>query len=220
MIRRVLTARWRLVAGGGAALLACTAMATTVSAALPTNAAGGGVVSEQINFSTPIPPILYTQPTIQEGTIFGVTAWTFRDTGSSALYVDDGGLFYPAGPITINASGGSNGLENVAFGVGTFAASVSGSNTFGGSLNCTGIAGTYIRVGLVAQFAGNPGSSTASCTIDGQTVPMSFQGAGVITPTCSVSLPPSAPGLNCTGGRGVDSPITQANLQGVWVGIG
>jgi len=154
------------------------------------------------------------------------TAWTFRDTGSNGGYVDDGGLFYPPGsPLSINGSGGSPGLEDVAFGFGGFTSSAQGSNNFGGSLSCSGIVGSYVRVGLVAAFVGtpNPTSPGATCTIDAQAVvPITFSGAGLITPPCSASPQPlpGLPQVNCTGGRGVDTPISQANMQGAWSGVG
>ena len=207
------------VIAGLAGLLAQSGSAMAINP----NAAGTGLMASEIGFNPSVPAAVHTSPTVSVSPTNGVAlTWNIlADRGSQAAYVDDVGLFYE-GPATINASG-SSPFESVSTGSGSFTANVTGTNTFGGSISCPAIGvpnpGSYIRFGVVVEFAAGAGQGT--CFVDGQPVSVQFIGTGLFqTDDYSVTMgnpPSSLPGEQCPYGNGVSSDVSRIVFDGTWV---
>jgi hypothetical protein len=204
--------RW--VAGGVLAGSLAVGLATPGYAGIPANSVAAGTLLTTVDFGTaPIPAAVYTSPTLALNNACALPSWTMSDAGSVAAYVDDVGLFY-AGPMAISGTGVST-CDRVSQGTGSFSVSTSGANTFGGKISCTGMNGFYSRIGVILEFGG---SGAGTCTIDAQTVPIGFQGVGLVYPSgCGVAVGVNP--INCPYGTGVNSSIQRVDVRGVWVGF-
>jgi hypothetical protein len=218
-IRRA--ARWQLGVAMAAGAVALLTLPISGAAAVPSDAVGSGTIAAEFGFTPSVPPLVDTSPSVALDNQAVALSWSIlKDLGSVATYVDDKGLFY-AGTISIGGSGTSPG-ESITEGGGSFNVSVSGSNIFGGTLNCPSIGGaaggSYIRVGVVVVFAAGQGSGT--CYVDGQPVPVAFQGAGIFqTDDCNlvVGNPPSTlPDYNCPYGNGITTSVARTKFDGAW----
>jgi hypothetical protein len=181
-----------------APVVALTLLATPAAAI----DAGGGVINGQVNFTTPVTPLV----NLSTGGVNACTpsAWNYSDfnvagvsSSLATVVLNSAGVFY-WGPVSISASGGST-AECIYLAGGTFNWNASGYNSITtGSLACSGTQGTYLRVaGVVELTAGG------LCHVNQwYTDNVSFTVVGTMTPT--------------SAGAGLITPVTTAVFDGTW----